>query len=123
MANKQETKNLQRLLELEQEQLVGYWIKQFGISRKALVDHPQIDDVMLLIKFRLEFYKGSKAKHKRFFDNTWNWVYHNKFPLKAKQLRTLGYYAQGTIKHRENLRAGRNTIKKQREYRKALEAK
>lgn len=106
---------------LEQEQLVGYWIKRFGITRQDLTAHAQIDDLVLLIRFRAEFYNDLKAKHKKFFNNTWNWVYNNKLPLKAKQIRTLGYYAEGTIRHRENIQAGRNTIKKQRLYRKALE--
>jgi hypothetical protein len=105
--------------DLEQEQLVGYWIKRYGISKKDFDSHPQIDDLMLLIKYRAELYTQLKAKHKRFFDNTWAWVYNNKLPLKAKQLRTLGYYVEGTIRHRENIQAGRNTIKKQRQYRKA----
>lgn len=115
-----ETKQIQRLKDTEQEQLVGYWIKRYGISKRDLDSHPQIDDLMLLIRWKAEFYYEGKAKHKSFFDNTWNWVYQGKLPLKAKQLRTLGYYAEGTIRHRENLTAGRNTIRKQREYRKAL---
>jgi hypothetical protein len=106
----------------EQEQLLGYWIKRFGINRNDLTSHPQIDDLILLIRWRAEFYRDGKAKHKRFFDNVWKWVYNNKLPLKAKQLSTLGYYAEGTIRHRQNIQAGRNTIKAQREYRKALEA-
>ena len=117
--NKIETISRQSSQAVEQEQLVGYWIKRFGISKKDLDSHPQINDLMLLIKFRAEFYKDGKAKHKKFFDNTWNWVYNNKLPLKAQQLRTLQYYAEGTIRHRENIAEGRNTIKKQRQYRKA----
>ena len=117
-----ETLSIQHAQKLEQEQLVGYWIKRFGISRKDLTNHPQIDDLMLLIKYRAEFYHDSKAKQKRFFDNTWSWVYNNKLPLKAKQLRTLGYYAEGSIRHRQNIQAGRNTIQLQRQYRKSLEA-
>lgn len=117
--NKTEHAHIQYKTALEQEQLIGYWVKRFGISKKDLDNHPQIDDLMLLIKIRNEFYKDFKAKHKKFFDNTWNWVYNNKLPLKAKQIRTLGYYTEGTIRHRQNIQAGRNTIKKQREYLKA----
>lgn len=103
----------------EQEQLIGYWIKRHGITKRDLDNHPQINDIVFLIKVRDEFYSDFKTKHKRFFDNIWAWVYHNKLPLKAKQITTLGYFAEGTIRHRENIKAGRNTIKKQRQYRKA----
>lgn len=111
---------------LEQEQLVGYWSKRFGISKQDLDRHPQIDDLMLLIKYKDEFYHDQKAKHRKFFNNTWDWVYTNKLPLKAKQLRTLGYYAQGSIAHRQNVelrtQQQRHSIKVSRQYRKALEA-
>jgi hypothetical protein len=119
---KYETAQKQDANAKEQEQLLGYWIKRYGITKRDLDSHPQIDDLMLLIRWKAEFYCDGKAKHKRFFDNTWNWVYHNRLPLKKKQLNTLGYYAEGTIRHRLNIQAGRNTIKAQREYRKALEA-
>lgn len=119
---KKETTQIQQLKDNEQEQLVGYWIKRHGITKSDLTEHPQIDDVMLLIRWKDEFYRDGKAKHKRFFDNTWSWVYHNRLPLKANHLNILRHYAQGTIRHRENISAGRNTIKKQRQYRKALKA-
>lgn len=126
MAKIYETDYTVRQHNLEQEQLVGYWIKRVGISKADLDKHPQIDDVMLLIKYKAEFYDDQKAKHKKFFNNTWDWVYKHKLPLKAKQLRTLGYYAQGTITHRNNVQTRtqqqRQSIKARREYRKALEA-
>ena len=117
---KDEIQQKQLKLLIEQEQLVGYWVKQFGISRTDINRHPQIDDLMLLIRIRRDFYNEFKSKHKRFFDNTWNWVYHKKLPLKNKQITTIGYYIEGTIRHRENLKQGRNTIKKQRQYLKAI---
>lgn len=101
--NNTEIKQKQFFQSVEQEQLVGYWISRYGISKKDLDTHPQIDDLMLLIRWKAEFYKTGTAKHKKFFDNTWNWVYNNKLPLKAKQLRTLAYYTEGNIRHRQNL--------------------
>lgn len=111
---------------LEAEQLVGYWITRYGISRKDLLSHPQFDDLLLLIRWREQFYETGKTKHRKFFDNTWRWVYNNQFALKAKQLRTLYYYAQAGIKHQHNVsvreQAQREKIQIRRNYRKALEA-
>jgi len=98
MANKREIIDTQRLLELEQEQLVGYWIKQFGISRKTLVDHPQIDDLILLIKFRSEFNNLSRYRQKK-IKQIWNYVYKGNFPLKAKHLDTLYHTGRLCIKN------------------------
>ena len=102
----------------QQEQLLGYWVKQFGITSKDLNNHPQIEDLMLLIRWKAEFYHDSKSKHKRFFENTWNWVYYNKRALKEKQLSSLGYFAEGIIRHRQNIhnktQAQRQIIKAQR---------
>jgi hypothetical protein len=120
--NKQELKSIQNNQAVEQEQLLGFWLKRYGITRKDLESHPQINDLMLLIQWKKEFYKTGTAKHRKFFDNLWNWVYHNRLPLKAKQIKTLGYYTEGNIRHRENIQAGRNTIKAQREYRRAQQA-
>jgi hypothetical protein len=126
MKNIIESDQLTRTRNTEQEQLVGYWVKRFGISKRDLDSHPQIDDVLLLIQWHDEFYAGGKRKHKKFFDNTWRWVYNGKYPLKAKQLRTLGYYAQAAIAHRKNVsertQAQRLRIQAQRNYRKNIEA-
>jgi hypothetical protein len=113
--------------DLFSEQLLGYWIRGLGITKKDLDRHPQINDLMLLIQYREEFYADQKAKHKKFFNNTWNCVYTRRLPLTAKQLRTLRHYAQGTVAHRENVQTRvqqqRQTIKARIQYRKALEAR
>lgn len=88
-----ETDPLTRTRNGEQEQLVGYWVKRFGINRKDLTEHPQINDVMLLIDFARQFPDMNNHQQKR-FDQAWNWVYHNTLPLKAKHFKSL--YRTGT---------------------------
>ena len=77
----------------EQEQLVGYWVKRFGINRKDLVEHPQIDDVMLLIDFARQFPDMNNHQQAR-FDRVWRWVYNGTLPLKTKHFKSL--YRTGT---------------------------
>lgn len=115
--NSRELKQYQAQQAHEQEQLVGYWIKRMGISKKDLDSHPQIDDVMLLIKFRTEFW-DMNTHFKKTFERTWNWVYKNKMPLKRKHLNNLNRIGKTIVKWRQNrqdqvkiIQAHRNRIK------------
>lgn len=89
--------------ETEQEQLIGYWMKtrKLGVSRKDLVNHPQVNDVMLLIKYRDEFVDMNHY-HKNKFDSAWRWCYSNKYALKRKHLNWLEHGAKHTINKRKN---------------------
>jgi hypothetical protein len=83
-----ETQLKQQTQKLEQEQLIGYWIKSYGITKKDLDNHPQIDDLMLLIKFRAEFWDMNKTLKKK-FDRSWDWVYNHRMSLKKNHLNNL----------------------------------
>lgn len=91
--NNTDLKSIQQSQAHEQEQLVGYWVKRFGINRKDLTEHPQIDDIMLLIQFSREFPDMNNYQQER-FDRVWRWVYHHTLPLKAKHYQSL--YRTGT---------------------------
>ena len=108
-----ELNSIQHTQALEQEQLVGYWIKRFGISRKDLTCHPQIDDVIFLLKFRDEFQDMNNFRKKQ-FQKIWSWVYSGKYALKAKHLRQLEASAQHTIRKRNRLNKQRKLIQAQR---------
>ena len=114
MANKQEITLNQQHLQLEQEQLVGYWLKRFGISRKDLESHPAIDDVIFLLKFKNEFQDMNNFRQKQ-FNCIWNWCYKGKFSLKAKHLKQLKASAEHTIRKRNRLTAQQDLIKAQRQ--------
>jgi hypothetical protein len=85
----------------EQEQLLGYWIKRFGINRNDLTSHPQIDDLMLLIRFRAEFWDMNRTLKNK-FDRSWDWVYNHKMPLKKNHLNNLTRIGKTVTKWRNN---------------------
>jgi hypothetical protein len=89
MANKQELKQIQQVQALEQEQLVGYWCKKRGITRKALENHPQIDDVMLLIKWRDLMEDKLNRSEQAVFGAYWGYTYTKRKALKIKNLKKL----------------------------------
>jgi len=82
--------------DIEQEQLVGYWIKRKGITKRDLDTHPCIDDVILLLQFKKEFSDLPsfwKAPYHRIYKS----VYKGKIPLKQKQLNILTRMTEGMI--------------------------
>ena len=114
MANNREIIDTQRHLQLEQEQLVGYWLKRFAISRKDLESHPAIDDVIFLLKFKNEFQDMNNFRQKQ-FNRIWNYCYNGKFLLKAKHLKQLQASAEHTIRKRNTVKAQQDRIKAQRQ--------
>jgi hypothetical protein len=99
--NNQELVELQTAQHLEQEQLVGYWIKRFGLTRRDLESHPQIDDLMFLIKFRAEFWDMNRGLKSKYF-KAWDWVYNKHLPLKKNHLNNLHRIGTTIIKWRKN---------------------
>lgn len=95
---------------LEQSQLVGYWAKTQGITQRDLDQHPCIDDVVLLKKFRKEFWDLPKFFIKP-YNKIYKSVYQGKIPLKAKQLSTLTRIAEAMIKWRKRRQQQQNQIK------------
>lgn len=74
-----------KLQEIEQNQLIGYWIKSKGITFKDLQKHPQIDDVILLLKVKqmAHMFTNSEQSH---WGAVWAIVYKDKKPLKQKHI-------------------------------------
>jgi hypothetical protein len=105
---------------LEQEQLVGYWAKKFaGITRKDLTDHPQIDDVIMLLKIRDELGKHFNNKESGMWGFCWSWTYHHRCSLKKKHLKKLETIIIGITKrleqkalYRQRIKARRRTLEK-----------
>ena len=88
--------------DLEQEQLIGYWSKKtHGISRKDIQEHPCIDDLILLVKFKAEFW-DLPSFWRAPFEHIYKSVYTSKIPLKGKQLRQLSRIATGMITWRNS---------------------
>ena len=71
------------------EGVTRYWCRTQGIHYQDLTDHPQIDDVILLVNFIEEYQKDLKAKHRVQIYLYWDWCYKNRRPLQKKQLKDL----------------------------------
>jgi hypothetical protein len=108
---------------LTQSQLKTYytnvWIKTKGLKIRDITNHPQIDDAILLVKIREEYWSFFNSSNKGLWAALWNRVYHLQFNLKSKQLKQLEQIVitatsrQQTLeKQRQLIKANRNKIKK-----------
>lgn len=95
---KYEQQQQMRRQAVEQEQLVGYWAKTLGISKQDIEHHACIDDIILLKKFRQEFW-DLPPFWKHDYDRIYKSVYAG-IKLKAKQLKKLKQITEGMIKWR-----------------------
>jgi hypothetical protein len=71
------------------QDLANFWCRTQGIRYCDLLQHPQIDDAIILIKFINEYQKEFKAKHRVQIYLYWDWCYKNRRPLQKKQLKDL----------------------------------
>jgi hypothetical protein len=71
------------------QDLANYWCRTQGIHYRDLAEHPQIDDVILLIKFIGEYQKEFKAKQRVEVYIYWDWCYNKKQALKNKHLKNI----------------------------------
>jgi hypothetical protein len=65
------------------------WCREKGIHSRDLMLHPQADDVVLLLKFREEYWLDMDHSEQGTWAAYWNWCYTNKHPLKNKHLAKL----------------------------------
>jgi len=84
----------------EIEHLTNYWIKTLGIKSIDLTTHPQIDDVILLIKFLKEFLEELKGNNRIGTYIIWDWVYKERKPLSKKYLKRLNRIGQSVLRNR-----------------------
>jgi hypothetical protein len=108
--NNRELKQHQKAQALEAEQLVGYWIKRHGISKKDLDTHPQIEDIMLLIKFNAEFWDMNQ-RFKKKYNSIWHRVYTKKLPLKNNHLNNLKKIGKTIVKWRATRQTNQTALK------------
>ena len=86
------------------QDLANYWCRTLGIHYCDLLQHPQIDDAILLIKFIGEYQKEFKAKQRVEVYIYWDWCYNKRRPLKAKHLKNI--LAIGNkLEHIRNIKA------------------
>lgn len=100
---------------LEAEQLVGYWAKKFScITRRDLTNHPQIDDVIMLLKIRDELGTHFNNKESGMWGFCWSYTYHQKCHLKKKHLKKLETLVTGINTRLEKQNTARQKIQAMR---------
>jgi hypothetical protein len=70
----------------EKIHLTNKWCQSIGIKSKDLDSHPQIDDVIILINFRNEFWQDMDKSEQGIWAAYWSWVYHKQVPIKKAWL-------------------------------------
>jgi hypothetical protein len=97
--------NIQSLSITEKIHYTNLWCKELGIKSadlgcqyrigedgkvyKEVQAHPQIDDVILLIKFLQEYLDDLIPTKRVYLHIIWNWVYTQKKPLTKRHLKNL----------------------------------
>lgn len=101
---KKELSEKQRLQDIEASQFLGYWARTKGIKQQDLTQHPQIDDIILLIKYRDSIWGKLNKPEQSSWAGIWSWVYTKGYPLKKKHLKKLEQvYTTATDRHLQKL--------------------
>jgi hypothetical protein len=105
---------------LGQSQIKHYtnlWCQSRGIQAEDLENHPQADDVVLLIKIREQFWNFLNKSEQGVWSAYWSSVYHKKFALKKNALTKLELITNSAIfkqqqqaKRQATIRAMRNRL-------------
>jgi hypothetical protein len=88
----------------ELNHLTNYWCRTLGIHSKDLVEHPQADDVVLLVNFIKEYEKEFTPKQRIYVYIIWDWCYKQRKPLTRKYLKALEKIIYN-IRHIRNLKS------------------
>lgn len=107
------------------------WCKQYGIKprdlgcgivkqadgkyKTNLNPHPAIDDVMILIKLRDEFWSVWNASERGVWAAYWSSVYHKGFHFKKKALKKIETLANSGIYRQQQAQLKKQRIKELRE--------
>jgi len=89
---------------LAQNQMLGYWLKRDHHLKIKDLDHPCIDDLILLIKYRKACWDELNGKEKAVWGSHWGYTYKKRKPLHNKALKNLeNIYINSRNRHLEKL--------------------
>jgi hypothetical protein len=86
------------------------WCRNMGFKSKDLTEHPQIDDVILLVKWTKEF-KDCPKFWRANIQRIWSYVYVHKMPMKQNHIKKLGKITEGIITWRKKRDLDKATLK------------
>jgi hypothetical protein len=84
--------------------VTNYWCRTIGIRSEDLTTHPQIDDVVLLVKFIQEYHSEFSNKQRMSVYIIWDSCYYKRKPLGKKYLKALQQLGE-KLNHIRNLKA------------------
>lgn len=100
--------------QLSMNELIHYtnqWCKSIGLKSKDLDHHLAIDDVIMLVNFRDEFWYYMDYSERGVWAAIWSWTYHKQFKLKQKHLDKLEIVAKSAVFKQEKRQQRLETIK------------
>jgi hypothetical protein len=99
----------------EKAHYTNWWCRTIGIRSKDIDSHPQIDDVILLIRWHRECWLDSTKPQRGIWCGYWSAVYHKQLPLKAKALKKLEAATQDIITRQQARQLKQQRIRQLRE--------
>ncbi len=102
---------MENLTKKELQHFTNMWCQTNGIKQRDLTNHPNIDDVILLVNFRNEFWSDLTKIEQATWSGFWSIIYHRQFSLKAKHLAKLESIAQSAIFTRQRHQQRQGKIK------------
>jgi hypothetical protein len=114
----------------EKYHYTNVWCKSMGMKSKDLgcgikqnadgsftdnqLAHPQIDDVILLIKFHQANWHYMTRSERGVWAAYWSWCYHNQTAIKAKWFKKLEHITESVIIRQQALEEKRKAIQRKR---------
>ena len=86
---------------------IDKWMLKHGVTAKDFEKHPQIEDVIKMIKIRDALWLDMNNSEQGIWAAYWNIVFHKKYPLRDKAWQKLEGIATNILereKHQEELR-------------------
>jgi len=89
----------------------NYWCKTKGITARDLETHPQIDDIIFMLKFRDLMWNQLNNSEQGIWAAYWSRVYHKKRQLHKKALKKFEQITITSTNRQEQLEQQRQLIK------------
>ena len=96
------------------EHYTNYWIRAKGINKRALESHPQIDDIILMLKVKDELWHIFNHSEQDIWNTYWHKVYLKNKPLHTKALKKLEQMTLTSIQRQNKIIEQRQLIKAMR---------
>jgi hypothetical protein len=93
------------------------WCRSIGIKSIDLETHKSIDDVVLLVNFRQEFWSDMDSSQRGIWAALWSWSYHKSLELRPKHINQLTSITNSVIFKRQKQAQRLGTIRQMREQR------